>query len=79
MNGGLALAAYFASRDEPIVIVLILLIGVIAAVVWSRSDAKREQERALSRMDHHRRCTSQHRHVRLIAPEHTKETYDHIG
>lgn len=68
-------AAYFASTDEIVVLLVIAALGVAALWVWSRLGREHEDVR----WHPHHRCTTQHRHVRLIGSEHTKESYDHIG
>ena len=64
---------FIASRGEAITLALVVLLGIVSAVVWSLADARRERERSEERINTVRRCQQQHRHVRLLSPEHRKE------
>ena len=66
-------AVYFASRDEAIVLALIVVLGIASAVLFSLADARRERLRSEQRISTVRRCQQRPRHVRLVVPEHTKE------
>ena len=64
------LGILFASSEERWVFLGLLVLFLITAGVWIRGELARERAERADRLVRHERCRSEHRHVRIVHPEH---------